>query len=146
MLNEKMVFYSGTSMPSMLDRIACLEELMTTEMLYFFENEGTFIIDQRFWEKLTFKKCGIFLDYWIRKYQHLGREQFPPFRVLAKEKGEVIFSWNRCSTIKQLEDVTKLPKFDLQKLPKRPELNYQKIERVNKLIYLIIKENQSYSN
>ena len=141
-----MVFYSGTSMPSMLDRIACLEELMTTEMLYFFENEGTFIIDQRFWEKLTFKKCGIFLDYWIRKYQHLGREQFPPFRVLAKEKGEVIFSWNRCSTIKKLEDVTELPAFDLCKMEIRPYIEEKQIDRVNKLIYLITKENIPFSS
>ena len=141
-----MVHFSACAMPHMNDRIACLEELMTTEMLYFIENECTFVIDKRFWEKVTFKKCGIFLDYWIRKYEHLGRSQFPPFRVLAKENGNVIFSWHRYSAIRQLEDITELPKFDLSLLPERPSLNNAKLERANKLVYLIIKENIAYSN
>jgi hypothetical protein len=108
------------------------------------KNFGHFIIDQRFWQKLTFRKCGIFLDYWIRKYQHLGREQFPPFRVLAKEKGEVIFSWNRCSTIKQLEDVTELPASDLCKMEIRTSLDEKQMDRANKLIHLITKENSHF--
>lgn len=140
-----MVYYAATAMPSIIDRLAFLEELMTTELLYFIENEGTFVIDNRFWEKLTFKKCGIFLDYWIRKYEHLGRTKFPPFRVLDKENGNVILSWHRYSAMRQLEDITELPKFDLSLLPERPILSIEKLERVNKLIYLIIKENTAYS-
>lgn len=130
--------------PTEDERSACLEELMKTELLYYFEEDHTFIIDAYCWEKIE-KRKGIFMTFWTEKHINVDRHEVPPFRIYLKQTRQLLGSWHKYLSMNDFVDKTELSIFDFDKLIERPKLSESELKRANMLIHLIMMENRFYS-